>query len=69
MTLLSLLAVLLSRYTNQHDIVIGSPVAGRRDARAEALIGFFVNTLPLRLDLSARPSFRQLLAANAGRGT
>jgi amino acid adenylation domain-containing protein/non-ribosomal peptide synthase protein (TIGR01720 family) len=62
MTLLSIFAVLLSRYTNQQDIVIGSPVAGRRTAQAEAPIGLFVNTLPLRLDLSARPSFRQLLA-------
>ena len=61
MTLLSTFAILLSRYSRQEEFVIGSPVASRRDARTEDLIGFFVNTLPLRMDLSAGPSFRDLL--------
>lgn len=61
MTLLAAFAALLSRYTGQHDIVIGSPIANRSRAELEELIGFFVNTLALRLDLSGDPSFLELL--------
>jgi amino acid adenylation domain-containing protein len=54
-------AVLLMRYTGQEDIAIGSPVANRRYAELEDLIGLFVNTLVLRNDLSGNPGFRDFL--------
>ncbi|MEV0644084.1 amino acid adenylation domain-containing protein [Phytomonospora sp. NPDC050363] len=53
--------VLLSRYDGQTDVVVGTPVAGRTREEYENLIGFFVNTLPLRLDLAGDPSFAELL--------
>jgi amino acid adenylation domain-containing protein len=53
--------VLLSRWSGEHDIVVGSPIAGRANRELEGLIGFFVNTLALRSDLSGNPTFRQLL--------
>ena len=62
MTLLAGFQSLLARYSRQSDIVVGSPIAGRNRAETEALIGFFVNTLALRTDLSGDPSFRQVLA-------
>ncbi|GAC1398979.1 MAG: hypothetical protein NVSMB49_08130 [Ktedonobacteraceae bacterium] len=61
MTLLAAFNTLLARYTAQDDIVIGSPTAGRVQAETEHLIGFFINTLVLRTDLSGNPTFRQLL--------
>jgi amino acid adenylation domain-containing protein len=61
MTLLAAFQALLSRYTGQEDIVVGSPFTNRQRAEVEGLIGFFVNTVPLRADLSHDPSFRQLL--------
>lgn len=57
-------AVLLSRYSNQTDIVVGSPVSGRNHTDVEKLIGFFVNTLVLRTDLSGNPTFKGLLERN-----
>ncbi|MES2826375.1 MAG: amino acid adenylation domain-containing protein, partial [Pseudomonadota bacterium] len=51
----------LSRYSNETDIVIGSPIANREQAEIAGLIGFFVNTLVLRSDLSSNPSFAELL--------
>ncbi len=63
MTLLAAFAVLLGRTTGQRDIVVGSPIAGRVRPELEDLIGFFVNTLALRLDTSPRASFRDLLGA------
>ncbi|MGW3263997.1 MupA/Atu3671 family FMN-dependent luciferase-like monooxygenase [Streptomyces sp. NPDC001056] len=60
MTLLAGYAAMLSRVTGQEDIVVGTPVSDRPE-RAEGLIGFFVNTLALRFDLSGDPSFRTLL--------
>jgi amino acid adenylation domain-containing protein len=62
MTILAAFSVLLFRYNGQENIVVGSPIANRNQAEIESLIGFFVNTLALRLDISGNPSFRKLLA-------
>jgi amino acid adenylation domain-containing protein len=62
MTLLAAWAVLLSRLSGQDDIVIGTPVANRTRAEIEPLVGFFVNTLALRVNLAADPSVAELLA-------
>ncbi|HJT27420.1 MAG TPA: amino acid adenylation domain-containing protein, partial [Pyrinomonadaceae bacterium] len=61
MTLLATFQMLLSRYTHQDDIVIGTPIANRTRTETEDLIGFFVNTLLVRTDLSGGPTFRELL--------
>ena len=61
MGLLAAFGVLLHRYTGQTDLVVGSPIANRTRAELEGLIGFFVNTLALRLDLGGEPTFRELL--------
>jgi len=61
MLLLAAFKALLSRYTEQTDIVIGSPIANRNRVELEGLIGFFVNTLALRTDLSGNPTFRELM--------
>ncbi|MDZ8189167.1 MAG: amino acid adenylation domain-containing protein [Nostoc sp. ChiSLP02] len=61
MTLLAAFKVLLSRYSGQEDIIVGTPIVGRNRTEIENLIGFFVNTLALRSDLSGDPSFRELL--------
>ncbi|WP_076585068.1 non-ribosomal peptide synthetase [Vibrio ostreicida] len=55
------LSVLLSRWSGEEDIVIGTPVANRDQAEIANVIGFFANTLILRCDLSEAPSFKQLL--------
>lgn len=60
--LLSAFALLLARYSQQQDLVIGSPVANRERGEVEPLIGFFVNTLPLRINLAGNSTFRTLLA-------
>jgi len=52
---------LLYRYTNQEDIVLGTPIANRTRRETEELIGFFVNTLVMRTDLSGNPAFSELL--------
>jgi amino acid adenylation domain-containing protein len=61
MTLLGAFSVLLSRYSRQQDIVIGSPIAGRNHRETEKLIGFFINTLVLRTSVAGNPTFRELL--------
>jgi non-ribosomal peptide synthetase component F len=61
MTLLAAFKALLSRYTGQDDIVVGTNIANRNRASVEGLIGFFVNNLVLRTDLSGDPTFRELL--------
>lgn len=61
MVVLSAVALLLARYSGQTDLVIGSPIANRTDPAVEGLIGFFVNTLALRIDLSGAPDFAELL--------
>ena len=62
MALLAGYASLLSRYTGQEDLNVGTFVANRPQPALERLIGFFVNTLVLRVDLTGNPSFRELLA-------
>ena len=61
MVLLAAFKLLLHRHTGQTDIVVGSPIAGRNRPELNGLIGFFVNTLILRTDVSGKPTFRQLL--------
>jgi aspartate racemase len=61
MTLLAAFFVLLHRYTEQDDILVGYPIAGRNRAEIEGLIGLFVNTVVLRVDVSGEPTFRQVL--------
>ncbi len=53
---------LLTRWTGQDDIVVGSVVNGRTQPEIEPLVGFFANTLVLRTDTSGDPTFRELLA-------
>jgi len=62
MVLLAAFNVLLYRYSNQDDVVVGSPINNRNRPEIESAIGFFVNTLVLRTSLSGDPSFRELLA-------
>ncbi|MDZ7959073.1 MAG: amino acid adenylation domain-containing protein [Aulosira sp. DedQUE10] len=62
MTLLAAFKVLLHRYTQQDDILVGTPIANRNRSEIEGLIGFFVNTLVLRSNLQGNPTFKQLLA-------
>jgi len=61
MILLAAFQVLLQRHTGKDDIVVGSPISGRTQVDTENLIGFFINTLVLRIDLSGNPTFRELL--------
>nr|WCB70647.1 NRPS modules 10-13 [Corallococcus coralloides] len=61
MTLLAAWSVLLSRWAHQHDLVVGTPIAGRNRPELEGLVGFFVNTLALRVNLEGDPTFRELL--------
>ncbi|WP_433527967.1 amino acid adenylation domain-containing protein [Micromonospora sp. CA-263727] len=62
MTVLAAFAVLLRRYSGQDDLVIGAPIANRTRPEIERLVGFFVNTLTLRMDLTGDPTFRELLS-------
>ncbi len=61
MTMLAAFAALLGRLSGQSEVVVGMPMAGRDRYETEGLIGFFINILPLRLDLSRSPTFRELL--------
>ena len=61
MTLLATLDILLSRHTGQEDIIVGSTIAGRSRPETDGLIGFFINALALRTDLSGNPTFLELL--------
>ena len=61
MILLTIFNTLLYSYSQQEDILIGSPIANRNRSEIEGLIGFFVNTLVLRTDLSSNPTFTELL--------
>ena len=62
MVLLAAFQVLLRRYSGQEDFAIGTPIAGRLRPELENLIGYFVNTLVMRADLSADPTFRELIS-------
>ncbi|MGZ0700663.1 amino acid adenylation domain-containing protein [Pseudomonas piscis] len=62
MTLMSAWALLLGRLSGQAEVVIGTPVANRVRAEVEGLIGLFVNTLAVRVDLAAAPRIETLLA-------
>jgi amino acid adenylation domain-containing protein len=61
-TLLAAFKVLLCRYTGQEDVIVGSPIANRPQTETESIIGFFLNNLALRSDLSGNPNFREVLA-------
>ncbi len=62
MVLLAGFQLLLSRWSGQEDVPVGSPIAGRTRREVEGLIGIFLNHLVLRTDLSGNPTFRELLA-------
>jgi amino acid adenylation domain-containing protein len=62
MTLLAGLTAVLARYSGRHDIVMGSPVAGREVPEVASLIGLFINVVVLRTDLGGDPTVRELLA-------
>ena len=61
MTLLAAFQVMLSRHTSQDDIVVGTTIANRMRPELEGLVGFFANTLPLRLKLEGNPPFQDVL--------
>ncbi|HKN83072.1 MAG TPA: amino acid adenylation domain-containing protein, partial [Pyrinomonadaceae bacterium] len=60
-TLLAAFNVLLYRYSGQDDILVGCPIANRNRSETEGLIGFFVNTIVMRTDLSGQPTLEELL--------
>ena len=60
--MLSAFEVLLHRYSGQSDVVVGTPIAGRRRIELEGLMGLFINTVALRTDLSGAPLFTELLS-------
>lgn len=62
MVLLSVFGILLSRYSRQEDLVIGSPLSVRVHPQCEPLVGLFLNTIPLRIDLTGTPNFAELLS-------
>ncbi|MEA2125486.1 MAG: hypothetical protein QOI80_2268 [Solirubrobacteraceae bacterium] len=59
--LLAVFSTLLSRYSGQDDLVIGTPFAGRNRTELESMVGYFINPLALRIDLSGDPTFSELL--------
>ena len=61
MVFLAAFQVMLFRYTRRSDIVVGTPISGRTRVETEPLIGFFINTLILRTDVTGASSFRDLL--------
>ncbi|MFP4122418.1 amino acid adenylation domain-containing protein [Coleofasciculus sp.] len=62
MVLIAVFQILLHRYSNQDDIVIGSPIASRNYSSLENLVGCFANIIPLRTQINNNPSFREFLA-------
>src|SRR6266436_297401 len=62
MTLLAVFKVMLTIYSGQEDVIVGTPIANRNRKEVEGLIGFFANSLVLRTNLSGDPCFRELLS-------
>ncbi len=62
MSLLAAFNILLNRYTNQTDLLVGSPISNRNHKESENLIGFFVNTIVFRTDLSKEQTFKELMS-------
>ena len=63
MVLLAGFQLVLSRWSGQSDVIVGTPIAGRTHKKTEGMIGFFMNTLPLRTQFEGRLTVEQLLAA------
>ncbi len=61
MSMLGAFGVVLSRYSGQEEIVVGSPIANRQEAQLEEMIGFFVNTLVMRMRVNGEMSFEELM--------
>ena len=61
MVMLAALALVIRRWSGQDDVVVGSPLAGRERQESERILGVFLNLLPMRVDLSGVPPFRELL--------
>jgi Condensation domain len=61
MTLLGAYSIVLGQHANSEDVIVGTPVAGRRNSATEPLLGCFINTLAMRTDLSGDPTFRELM--------
>ncbi|MET9882852.1 amino acid adenylation domain-containing protein [Streptomyces sp. NPDC006430] len=61
MVLLAVVQIVLGRWSGQHDVAVGTPVAGRGQVELERLVGLLVNTVVLRGDLSGEPSFEEFL--------
>ncbi len=61
MALVSVLSVVLGRWSGERDVVVGTPMAGRRRTELEPVVGFFVNTVPLRVRYTEQESFRALV--------
>jgi len=61
MTMLSIFQIVLSKYSNMNDIVVGTPIAGRTSRQIEDLVGFFVNNLAIRTKIDGNISFRDFL--------
>ncbi|GAA4986607.1 hypothetical protein GCM10025734_10970 [Kitasatospora paranensis] len=66
MVLLAAVQTVLARWSGQQDVAVGTPVAGRGRVELERLVGFFVNTVVLRADLSGGPTFAELLGRVRG---
>jgi amino acid adenylation domain-containing protein len=64
--LLAAFQVLLYRYTGQDDVIVGSPAAGRNQPEFQSVVGYLVNTLPMRSDLSGNPTFAALMGRVRG---
>jgi amino acid adenylation domain-containing protein len=63
MLLMAAFQSLLHYYSRQEDIIVGTPTAGRSQVETEGLVGFFLNTLPIRISFSNDPTFREVLVS------
>jgi amino acid adenylation domain-containing protein len=61
MMMLACLGTVLTRWSGQQDVVVGASMSDRTDTATEQLVGFFINTLPLRVNVSGEPTFAELL--------